>query len=312
MNAITEKLNRSWQLFKRSVLVIREHPKLLVFPVVTGLLTTAIALFFLAPVALVLLAPNWSAGTGVQALADRIGFLHFQQGTTFNFQIQPLGTAILGGIYLANMFLATLASVAFNHQIMEALSGRPVSISRGLEAACARWKAVLLWSLLAGIVGLVIRAIEERLAFVGRLVTGFIGLAWSVAAIFAIPVLARDQTVLNPFAVLTKSATTIKRTWGEMLAGYVGMGGTNVLMLLFSIVFWVVTGLVAYVLSNPWLLLIAGLPWVLALIAYGYLSSIASRVYLCALYLYASEGFVPGHYDTAMMSLGWKMKKVAK
>ena len=246
MNAITEKLSRSWQLFKRSVLVIREQPKLLVFPIVTGLLTTAIALFFLAPVALVLLAPHWVAGSGVQALADRIGFLRFQHGTTFDFHIQPLGTAILGGIYLVNMFLATMASVAFNHQIMEALNGRPVSISRGIEAACARWKSILLWSLLAGVVGLIIRALEEKLAFVGRLVAGFIGLAWSIAAIFAIPILARDQAVSNPFAVLSKSATTIKRTWGEMLAGYVGMRGTNVLVVWLSILFWAATGAGAY------------------------------------------------------------------
>jgi len=309
MNAITEKLNRSWQLFKCSVQVVRDHPKLLVFPVVTGLLTTAIALFFLAPVALVLLAPNWIAGSGVQSLADKIGFLRFQHGATFNFQVQPLGTAILGGMYLVNMFLATMASVAFNHQIMEALGGRPVSISRGIEAACTRWKSVLLWSLLAGVVGLIIRALEERLAFVGRLVAGFIGLAWSIAAIFAIPILASDPSVSNPFTVLSKSATTIKRTWGEMLAGYAGMGGTNLLVVMLSILFWVVTGAAALLLSNPWLLL-AGLPWLLAVISYGYLASIASRVYLCALYLYATEGVVPGHYDAPMMSMGWKMKKV--
>jgi hypothetical protein len=138
MNAISEKLQRSWQLFRRSVSVIRENPKLLIFPVMTGLLTTAIALFFLAPVGLVLVAPHWIAGTRVRALADSIGFLRFPQGGTFNFQVQPLGSANLGGIYLLNMFLATLSSVAFNHQIMEALSGQPVSIRRGIEAACAR------------------------------------------------------------------------------------------------------------------------------------------------------------------------------
>jgi uncharacterized protein DUF6159 len=311
MNVITEKLNRSWQLFKRSVLVIREHPKLLVFPIVTGLLTTAIAVFFLAPVALVLLAPNWVAGGKVRALADSIGFLRFGQGGSFNFQVQPVGSAILGGMYLLNMFLATLSSVAFNHQIMEALSGQPVSIGRGIEAACARWKPVLLWSLLAGVVGLIIRALEERLSFVGRLVAGFIGLAWSVAAIFAIPILARDPAVSNPFAVLSKSAMTIKRTWGEMLAGYVGMGGTNILVVWLSILFWAVIGAAAFLLSNPWLLLIAGVCWLVALIVYSYLASIASRVYLCALYLYASEGVVPGYYDAPMMSMGWKMKKSA-
>ena len=39
MNALTDKLQKSWQLFSRSVLVIRNHPTLLVFPIVTGLLT---------------------------------------------------------------------------------------------------------------------------------------------------------------------------------------------------------------------------------------------------------------------------------
>jgi hypothetical protein len=309
MNAITEKLHRSWELFKRSVQVIQQHPKLLIFPIVTGVLTTAIALFFLAPVGLVLVAPHWVTGGKIQALADSIGFLRVRNGGASNFQIQPLGTAILAGIYLLNMFLATMASIAFNHQILEALNGRPVSLSKGIEAACARWKSALFWSLLAGIVGLIIRAIEERLSFVGRLVAGLIGLAWSVASIFAIPILAREPGFSNPFAALSKSAEIIKRTWGEMLAGYVGMKGMNLLVLCASIVFWVATGVTAYLFSNAWLLLVAGVPWLLALIFYGYVASIASRVYLCALYLYASEGFVPRQFDAAMMSMGWKIKK---
>ena len=37
---------------------MRQHPKLLVFPLLTSLFTIAIALFFLAPVGLVLLAPH--------------------------------------------------------------------------------------------------------------------------------------------------------------------------------------------------------------------------------------------------------------
>src|SRR5215468_7102010 len=100
MNAFTERLNNSWQLFKRSVLVIQQNPKLLVFPIVTGILTAIIALFFLAPVGLVLAAPHWVGGTKIKALADSIGFLRFHDGAKFT--LQPLGTAMLGGIYLLN------------------------------------------------------------------------------------------------------------------------------------------------------------------------------------------------------------------
>jgi uncharacterized protein DUF6159 len=309
MNTITDKLARSWQLFKTSVTVIRNHPKLLVFPFVTGLLTLAIALFFLAPVVLALVAPHWIQGSTVQAIADRVGFLRFQRGGALNFQIQTIGTIVLAGMYLLNMFLATLSSVAFNSEILEALSGRPVSIRHGIEAACRRWKAVLLWSLLAGSVGLLIRALEQRLALIGRLVAGVIGLAWSVASIFAIPILVRETSVSNPFEVLSKSARVIKATWGEMLTGYLGMQGTNLFMLWGSILLWVASGALAIVFSNAWILLATGVPWLLCLIAYGYLSSIASRVYLCALYLYASEGTVPGPYDASMMNLAWKLKK---
>jgi hypothetical protein len=308
MNTISDKLHRSWQLFRRSVSVIQEHPKLLVFPIVTGLLTSAIALFFLAPVGLVLLAPHLVGGK-IQALADAIGFLRFRNGGSFNFQIQPLGTTILAGMYLLNMFLATMASVAFNHQILEALNGRAVSIRSGLAAACARWQSIFLWSLFAGVVGLIIRALEERLAFVGRLIAGLIGLAWSVASIFAIPILAREAAFSSPFAVLAKSAETIKRTWGETLAGYVGMQGMNLFVFLGSILFWMAAGLTAYLFSNAWLLLMVGVPWLLVVIVYGYLASIASRVYLGALYLYAADGSVPGYFDASLMSSGWKLKK---
>jgi len=309
MNTIAEKVQRSWQLFQRSVGVIREHPKLLVFPVVTGVLTTAIALFFLAPVALVLAAPHWVAGSPIQALADAIGFLRFGSGGNFDFQIQPLGTAVLAFMYLLNMFLATMASVAFNHQILEALNGRPVSVNGGLVAACARWKAVLLWSLLAGVVGLLIRALENRLSFIGRIIAGLIGLAWSMASIFVIPILARDPAVANPFKVLSRSAETIKRTWGETLTGYAGMQGMNLLVLWASLLLWVAAIMAAGFLGNAWLLLAFGVPWLAALIAYSYLASVASRVYLCALYVYAADGVVPSQFDQGMMHSGWKMKK---
>jgi hypothetical protein len=309
MNTITDKISRSWQLFRTSVTVIRTHPKLLVFPIITGLLTTLIALFFLAPVVLVLIAPHWIAGSPLHGLAHKIGFLRFQQGATFNFQVQPLGTALLAGMYLLNLFMATMSSVAFNSEILEALSGRPVSIQHGLQAALERWKPILFWSLLAGTVGLLIRALEERFAFLGRIVAGFIGLAWSVASIFAISILVREPSLSNPFEVLSRSASTIKKTWGEMLAGYLGMQGTNLLFLWGSILFWVGTAAAAFLLSNPWIFLAAGIPWLLCLVGYSYLSSIASRVYLCALYLYAAEGTVPGPYDASMMNSAFKLKK---
>lgn len=309
MNTLYEKLARSWLLFKRSVLVLREHPKLLVFPMVTSVLTLGIALFFLAPVAAAILAPHWLEGRSLRAIADNTGLVQFDGGNNANFHVTPLGSAILAGLYLLDMFLATMGSVAFNSQIMEALNNGTVSIRRGLGVALSRWKSVLMWSLLAGVVGLIIRALEQRLSLIGRLVAGLIGLAWSVASVFAIPILVREPSLANPVKVLSQSAETIKRTWGEMISGYVGMTGSNILFFWTSVFGWLWAGLIAYWFQNLWVLALAGALWIVCLIAYSYLASVASRVYLCALYLYASEGVIPGHYDASMMAMGWKPKK---
>jgi hypothetical protein len=44
------------------------------------------------------------------------------------------------------------------------------------------------------------------------------------------------------------------------------------------------------------------------LVVIAYLQNIASQVYRCALFIYASEGVVPGPYDQDMMDLAWKVK----
>ena len=56
---------------------------------------------------------------------------------------------------------------------MQALNGNAVSLRRGFRFAAARWRAVLLWSLFAGLVGYLINAIESRLGALGRLVRRF-------------------------------------------------------------------------------------------------------------------------------------------
>src|SRR2546430_5906287 len=85
-----------------------------------------------------------------------------------------------------------------------------VSIRRGLKFACTRWKAVLMWTLFAGLVGLIIQTIEQRLEIVGRLLARFIGLAWSIASVFVIPIIVREEQDANPLNMLKRSAGILK------------------------------------------------------------------------------------------------------
>jgi hypothetical protein len=159
------------------------------------------------------------------------------------------------------------------------------------------------------VVGLIIRQLEERLSFVGRIIARFIGIAWSIAAVFVIPIIVCEEQNTNPVAMLKKSAGILKRTWGEALIGYVGLGMVSGLMMIASMVFLFGALVVSIMLKNFWLLAIAGVLWLVAMFVLSYLTSLAGQIYKGALYLYAASGVVPEPYNQEMLDSAWKFKK---
>ncbi len=287
---------RSWRLVKSAMFVIRKHPKLMLFPILIGVFTLVIGAFYMTPVIVMAIhnyhppGPNAGPFETIAAYPRWVGF--------YCLLLYPL-----------SMFLATFCNVAFYSQVIGALNGQPVSIRSGLGVAAGRIKSILVWSLFAGVVGAIIREIESRLGFVGRIVAGMIGLAWSVAAVFVIPIIIREENTANPVKILEKSANTIKRTWGEMLTGYAGLGIANVVAFVCALVVFFAAIALAIALSNAWILLPIGVVWLVGILAYGCFSNVASQTYLCALYIYASEGIIPEPYDQELLDRAWKVKK---
>lgn len=301
---------RSWMLFKTSLSVVANNRELLLFPIVTALLMIVIFLFFLAPVALMPTGYSLTQVEHWQTIGNRI-VVETAAGDSekphFTFSTPAL--AYLVFLYLASMFLATFFNVAFYNEILAALSGQPVSVGRGLRFAMTRLKAILMWSLLAGIVGLVIKALEERFGLVGRIVMRLIGVAWSVASVFAVPIIVREEEATNPVRTLKKSADILRRTWGEALIGYVGVSFASGLIVLGSLVFLLIAVIASIALNSGWIIGIAAVLWFLGVLAFGYLTSVMSQVYKGALYLYAADHIVAAPYSADMFNSAWKFKK---
>ena len=305
------KFQRSWILFKSSVRIILQNKILLVFPILTLTLSFFILLFFLAPVAL------QKTGHGYVELDHwtAVGRTLFTStappapGAAEELQLKPLGIVYAYSLYFVCMFLATFFNVAFYHEILAALKGGSISISRGLGFALSKWKSILLWSLFAGLVGAIIRAIEEKLSFVGRFIVGLLGTAWSVACVFVIPVIIVEETTVNPFIMLKRSALTLKKTWGESLIGYVGLQFGSLLIFFISLFWFGAAIFLSVKLENYWILAVAGASWLVGVTAFAYLTSVAGQVYRCALFLYATEGTIPEPYNLELLQMAWKMKK---
>jgi hypothetical protein len=336
------KFKQSWELFKASITITLRHRKLLWFPVLTTIMTGFIALFFLTAMALPVVLhhtgyhlnqkEHWVALKNYYIPADRLESKDAAAETTK----AALGTLLTGranvvdksghvaatrgapwgslcmlAIYFGSMFLATFFNVAFYSEIIAALNGRGVSFRRGLATARGRLPSIFAWSLLAGLVGWVIRKIEERLPFAARIVAGLIGMAWSIAAVFVIPVIVQEQPMRNPIKILQQSAMTLKKTWGEGLIGYIGFSAGSMVIFVCSLLPLLLAAALALLLKSVWLMVIAGVIWMLCLFFMSYVCSVAGHVYRCALYIYAAEGAVPDPYNKDMLDMAWKVKKGA-
>lgn len=296
--SFTTRFQNSWQLLLRTLSVLKQHPRLLLFPVISTACSLVIVVFFFGALALdFTLNPSlWALATPGKNAAVNVHYNLYAE------------SPILVGLYFLSMFLATFMNVALYNEIMRALRGEKVSIAGGLRFARSRIYSIFLWSLFASFVGWVIRSLSQRFGFIGRIVVNMIGVAWSVATVFVTPIIIRDPNP-NPLEMLRNSAATLKKTWGESLIGYVGIKLGDSLIGVASLVFLISAGALSFALGQWLVFASAFLVWILAMIVLSVVMSVAGSIYRCALYMYATEGVVPEPYTQDLMDLAWKVKK---
>jgi hypothetical protein len=302
------RLERSWVLLKSSLSVIGRNKQLLVFPAVIFICTVAIVGFFLAPPVLRPTGYSYTTAEHWKTIYHSL-FAESSGGGRTQIALTRGAMVYFALVYFVAMFIATFCNVAFYHEILAALTGQPVSVGRGLKFAMTKLGSIFMWTLFAGLVGLIIKIIEERLDWVGQIIGRLVGLAWSVAAVFAIPIIVRQEGNANPVAVLQKSAGVLKRTWGEALIGYAGLSIANTLVALGSFIWLGATIAISVVLHIYWLIAIAAIIWLCAMFIWSYVAGVASNVYRGALYLYAAEGVVAQPYSQDILDMAWKFKK---
>lgn len=307
-DSIRDKFARSWSIFTSSIRVIGQHKKLLLFPFITSVCSVVMMLFFLAPTLLYPSGHSWLEAEHWQAVGSLFGTLPETGGDQRTVHLTGLAYAVIAIVYMVSMFLASFFNTAFYHQILQALAGGPVSIRAGIAFARTRLLSILMWSLLASTVGLIIKALEERLGWLGRWVMKLVGVVWSVASVFAIPVIVREGNT-NPITLLRNSASTLRKTWGEALIGYAGLTVGTWIVAVGSLVF--VGGAIALAAALEFgaIIFIAVSVWLIGILTYSYLISVAGHIYRASLYVYATEGVVPAPYTPAMMDAAWKVKK---
>ena len=258
-----DKFSRSWDLVKASASVLRSDKELMLFPVISGLVTLVVLATFLVPM------------FALRIFADGIG----------------IGGAVFGFLFY---FVQYSVMIFFNCALVGAamirLEGGDPTLADGFNAAKARIPSILGYAAIAATVGVFLQGMKSKDNFLVRLLGSALGAAWTLATFLVVPVLvSRD---IGPIDALKQSVSLLKRTWGENAVGQVGIGAA--FGLLTAGVAIVGFGLAFLAAQASMALAIAvGVVALLAVLAVGIYQAALSGIYSAALYRYAVSHETP-------------------
>jgi hypothetical protein len=127
--------------------------------------------------------------------------------------------ALLFLFYIVNYFVIVFFNMALVHCTSLYFKGEEVTVQKGIDFSMSRIGSILGWAVFAGIVGGILKIIQENVGSLGKIITALLGVVWSIATFFVVPVIAYEN--LGPIAAFKKSALLMKKKWGESIgAGF--------------------------------------------------------------------------------------------
>jgi hypothetical protein len=263
------KLGRSWQLMKTSLGVLRKDKEIMVFPVLSFVACAIILLSFFVGF--------WFVG--VPSL-DSIPWLWIV------FMIL---------LYFVLFFIVIFFNTAIIACANIRLNGGDPTVSDGLRIASQNIGRILIWAIISATVGMILQAIRERSGWIGRILVGIIGFAWTYVTFFIIPVLIYEKKGIA--SSIKRSASLFKQTWGETIIGTFGFGiifGLLALIGILPIFFGFYIGGVTGAITG---VIIAFFYWAVL----GVVASATNGIYVAAMYYFATKKQLPADFDASLL-----------
>lgn len=267
-----ESIGRSIELFKTSWSVLMGDKKLLVFPLLSGIVSVIVLLTFIIPL----------------VIGQFFGSL--------------LSYAVLFAFYLVSYFVVIFFNTALISCVNARLQGKEMSVVEGLKNALNHFTAILGWALISATVGIILNLLRERGGFVGQIAAAIAGGAWGLVTFFVVPVLVLEDK--GVFDAIRESAALIRKTWGESI---IGTGSIFLVFLVIGVIGF--AGVLATLLLGSFA--VFGITLALFLVLVIVLAVVAAAmqgIFVTALYTYARTGTVPPAFNRDLIQNAFVQK----
>jgi hypothetical protein len=273
------KFSNTWELMGASWDLLKKDREILVFPLISGICCLAVLATFAIPI---ILTSSHSSDPATHPTA--VGY-----GTLFLF-------------YFCNYFIITFFNTAIVACAAHRMNGGDPTVSYGMQAAFERFNPIFGWALLQATVGMILRMIEDRSEFVGKIVAGLLGMAWTVTSFLVIPVLVVEK--MGPIDALKQSAALLRKTWGEQLIGNFSFGLVFLVLAIPAFLF----GAFGFMSGSGIGALVGIILAVLYFIGLSLIQSALQAIFQTALYFYARDNKAPQGFDNAALANAVRMK----
>lgn len=274
---MASKLSNSWNLVKASAAVLSKDKELFIFPILSAIGTALITLVFFLPMAF---------GNMVDTL--------------FSDQFRIATYAVIFVFYVIQYSVVFFSNTALVGAAMIRLKGGDPTVGDGLRIAGDKFTSILGYAVIAATVGVLLKAASDRSRGLGRVVVSLLGMSWNLATFLVVPILAIEN--VGPIEAVKRSTSLLKQTWGEQIAGNLGMGAVFTLLTIAALIVGVgLTVLTAVTLEIVWVPVLLAMFTVLVLVAIGLVNSTLNGIYAAAVYQYATTGRSEGFFDAQLV-----------
>jgi hypothetical protein len=278
---VFERLSNSWRLVKASASVLSADKELMLFPLLSAVMLVLVSVGFALPI---FLSEN-AAGHLEGAASYVIGFL----------------------FYLVSYFVIFFCNSALVGAAMIRLRGGDPTVADGFRIASGKIGTIFGYALIAATVGMVLRAVQERMGLIGTIVVGLIGMAWSVATFLVVPVLVAED--VNPVDAVKRSMSLLKKTWGEQVIGGFSIGVVGALATFLLALVFIPLIILAVGSGSTGLIAAVVITFVVALMLLALVNATLSGIYTAAVYRYAAEGDISNGFEPEMVQEAFRPKK---
>ena len=280
------RLSRSWTLVKASASVLRQDKELLVFPMVSLVALGFVMAAFILPI------------FGLGMLDGMSG------GDSATLEVGVYVVAFL--FYFCQYFVIFFFNAALVGAAMIRLDGGNPTLGDGLRIATSRIGAIAGYAFIAATVGMILRAIQERVGFIGKIVVAMLGVGWALATYLVVPVLVVQK--VGPIDAIKESAVLLKKTWGENVIGQAGIGLAFGFIFMGVILVSIVLMFGAFASGSVAVVVAAAVVVLLAVGLTGLIQAALGGIYAAALYRYAGTGKPTPGFEPETLKLAFAPK----